>query len=494
MPAIAPRLTLDMAPGPRPEVPAGPYAVAGLRRAGVAAAQALRRHASSTEVVGYERFAPSLKRRDKRRLVAAGVQLRLGDEGDELGGDRDPSVVIKSPGIPFDAPLIEAAARRGIPVIDELELGWRLSGSPMLAVTGTNGKTTVASLARAVLECSGLAVTLAGNTGLGPALSSVAPDPDWVVCEVSSFQLEGCPALMPELAIFTNLTRDHLARHGTIRRYGELKRRLFIRGDRTVPVAIIDVGDRFGCTLADDVERLGGRVIRVGSDQHVDYEIQSARWDLRSATVELQTPTGPLELSTRLPGLHNARNVAAAVAVGDLFGLDRGQLIDAVTRHVGPPGRLEVLGLGLDFDVILDCAASPASVVAGLRTVRAALPASGLVHVVLGVLGTPEDDHLRAMGRVAGELADSVILTAGSLRPRAPTHAIAALLAGVHKAGGAKPGGAKVRVVSDRRDAIRLALRQGRPGDVVIILGRGDVSEATHDRRVDDRGTVAELV
>ena len=200
-------------------------------------------------------------------------------------------------------------------MIDELELGWRLHPAPMLAVTGTNGKTTVSSLATAVLAGNERRVSLAGNAEQGAPLSAVDPSADWIVCEVSSFQLEGCTALRPEVAVFTNLTHDHLARHGSMARYGRLKRRLLVRGDDVVPLAVIDVAGEFGRRLADEVEALGGRVVRIGFDQLADYEIRTARWDLHGAAFGLRTPTGDLTLETRLPGVHNARNVAAAVAI-----------------------------------------------------------------------------------------------------------------------------------------------------------------------------------
>jgi UDP-N-acetylmuramoylalanine-D-glutamate ligase len=473
----------------RPPVPHGPYAVAGLRRAGLAAVDALCRHATPAEVVAYERFAPGLRRRDRRRLGAAGVRIRVGDEADELVSSPRPGALIKSPGISFDAPLIRAAERLSIPVLDELELGWRLSAAPIVGITGTNGKTTVATLAADVLAGGGLTVALAGNTNAGPPLSAVGRDADLIVCEVSSFQLEGCPELMPEVAVFTNLSQDHLSRHHTMRRYGEFKRRLFVRGDLLVPVAIVDVGDRFGRGLADELQSRGGQVIRIGVDARAAYRVRDVRWDLRSAVVALATPSGELTLSTQLPGWHNARNVAAAVALGDLFGIDRRRLDEIVVAHVGPPARLEGLQFGQDPSLLLDIAGSPASVAQVLRTVRATMTPGQHLHVVLGLLGSPDEAHLRAVGGAAAGLADRLWVTSGSLRPQPPTQAIGGLVAGARAA-----TTASVQVVVRRRDAMRAALAAAGRDDVVIVLGRGDVSEPVHDRRLDDRGALRELV
>ena len=132
----------------------------------------------------------------------------------------------------------------------------------MVAVTGTNGKTTTATLAAAILAGSGLESKLAGNADIAPPLSAVTGDPDaepdLIVCEISSFQLECCPSLMPEVAVFTNLSHDHLPRHGTMRRYGEVKRSLFIKDGFAAPLAVVDTIDEFGHRLAGEIERVGG--------------------------------------------------------------------------------------------------------------------------------------------------------------------------------------------------------------------------------------------
>ena len=474
----------------RPDVPEGPYVVAGLRRAGVAAVEALCRLAGSAEVIACDRSLAGVPKRVRHSLKAAGVQLYLGpqSEVEVLDSTPPPRALIKSPGIRFDAPLIVLARQSGIAVLDEIELGWRTSHAPMLAVTGTNGKTTVASLATAVLAASGRSVSLAGNTELGPPLSAVDPGLDWIVCEVSSFQLEGCPALMPEVAVFTNLSHDHLARHRTMRRYGQLKSRLFVRGDSAVRLAVIDIADDFGRALADRVEAIGGRVVRIGFDRRCDYAIRSTRWDLRSAVVDLWTPTGGLVLQTRLPGLHNARNVAAVAALGDLFGVGRAELAGTLATQAGPPGRLEPLDFGQSHGLVLDCAASPAAVEQVLLAIRGGMNQCGRIHVVLGVLGSPDRAQQYAMGRAARELSDRLILTAGSLRPDPPLQAIEGLAAGAKSA-----RGATVEVFPRRGDAIRTALLAARPPDVVAILGRGDLSEAVSNTHIDDRTVLAEL-
>src|SRR6187551_1292607 len=209
-------------PRRRPRMPEGPYVVAGLGQAGRAAVGSLCRVKGGERVLASDRYPNRVPKRVRRDLEAAGVRTHLGSQRRVLDLPPAPRTLVKSPGIPIDAPMLRMARERGLEVFDELELGWRLNGTPMIAVTGTNGKTTTSTLAAAVLAESGLRVRLAGNADTAPPLSALNEDLDLIVCEVSSFQLEGCPSLMPEVAVFTNLTHDHLPRHGTMRRYGEV--------------------------------------------------------------------------------------------------------------------------------------------------------------------------------------------------------------------------------------------------------------------------------
>lgn len=471
---------------PRPRVPEGPYLVAGLGEAGQSAAEALRHLEGSERVLASDHRPPAVPKRVRRALDAAGVRVHLGAQEDLLELPTPPRTLIKSPGVPADAPLIQQARERGIEVFDEVELGWRLGTAPMIAVTGTNGKTTTSSLATAVLEASGVGAELAGNADIAPPLSAVTGDPEvepeLIVCEVSSFQLEGCTALLPEVAVFTNLSHDHLPRHGTMRRYGEVKRSLFIRDGVAVSLAVVDTIDEFGRELADEVEEAGGRAIRVGLGPQAMYRIKDARWDLSRAMLELETPDGDLSLETNLPGYYNARNVAAVVALADSLGVERSVLGETLAAHPGARGRFEHVGCDHPAEVILDTASSPAAVEQFLTAVRAGMDSSARLHVVLGVLGGPDPDQRRALGRVARTLSDRLVLTAGSFRRNPPLGALEGMVAG---ASGAR--GAELDVIPDREEALAIAIHGARPGDVVSVLGRGNVVESIHDTRADDR-------
>ena len=224
----------------RPPLPDGPYLVVGLARSGIAAAYMLEPYG---EVIGVDSGSPDV----------SGFEAHLDSDGLHLL-DRA-GTVVKSPGVPQEAPVIQAARARGIPVVGELELAWRLLPNPFVAVTGTNGKTTTTELIGAIYRAAGLPVAVAGN--VGTALSSYVgelADDTTIVCECSSFQLEDTDQFAPDCAVLLNLEEDHLDRHGTFEAYRAAKLRIFANqtGD---DVAIKPPAPR---TLQPDQVRLRG--------------------------------------------------------------------------------------------------------------------------------------------------------------------------------------------------------------------------------------------
>ena len=169
-------------------------------------------------------------------LGRRGVEVTAVDR--ELGNDEDLSLLdgaellVKSPGVPREAPLVVEAERRGVPIWSEVELASRLLPNPILGVTGTNGKTTTTEWLGAMFRAAGRDVAVAGN--VGRALSAVEAPPDaWVVCELSSFQLEDIHDFRPRVAVLVNLEFDHLDRHGTFAAYREAKLRVFANANHT---------------------------------------------------------------------------------------------------------------------------------------------------------------------------------------------------------------------------------------------------------------------
>jgi len=289
--------------GTRPEEPAPAEAwvprralVVGLARSGLAASQALAR--CGVEVVAADR-SPDV---DAGRLGGLGVELRLGTEEEALLEGVE--LVVKSPGVPAESPLVGGARSRGIPVWSEVELGYRLlpAGSHLIGITGTNGKTTTTELLGAILRAAGRPVEVAGN--VGRALTDVAlaaPENTWIVCELSSFQLEDVHTLACDVAVLLNLEPDHLDRHGTFEAYRDAKLRIFERARaKVVPRGFGIDGVEFS---ADD----------------------------------------PLPAEPLVPGRHNRENAAAATAAARAAGVPDDAIAEALRTFPGVPHRLELV-------------------------------------------------------------------------------------------------------------------------------------------------------
>ncbi len=456
-------------PEGRPAAPPGPYLVVGLGVAGIAAAHALVDRFGSSSVRACDSGQPTL---EGSWLRDRGVGIWTESDGLEaLAKSPSCRCIVKSPGVPFGAAVLERAAKLGIPIIDELELGWRLLPAPIAAVTGTNGKSTVCALVAGAAELAGMDPVVAGNTAFGPPLSAVPSDhPGLIVCEVSSYQLEGCPELLPDAAVLTNVGLDHLVRHRTLAAYAEVKRRLFVRGSRAVPLAVLNADDQRCRRLAAEIDGGERTVIRFGRHRDAEFRLLGCGWTLPSAWLEAQTPAGPLRLNTRLPGAHNASNALAAFALCHGLGIDFDATATAIEQMPGVPGRWEVLDEGQSFDVIVDCAHSPDAILAVLQALRAIVsrrPSSRL-HAVISASGVHTGRIRWPMGVAAGRLADRVIVTEGNPRGD-PVIATA----GPVVAGARSTGNRAVELVPRRRAAIETAIANARPGDVVAILGRG---------------------
>jgi UDP-N-acetylmuramoylalanine--D-glutamate ligase len=272
----------------RPPLPGGPYLVVGLARSGVAAALALR--ARGEEVVGVDAGAP-----DVGRLAREGVEVHLDDSGVQLL-DRV-ATLVKSPGVPHSAAVVEAARARGLTLVGELELAWRLLPNDFIAVTGTNGKTTTTELIGHIHREAGLPVAVAGN--VGTPVSSLVGSLDaaaTVVCEASSFQLEDTTAFAPAAAVLLNITADHLDRHGSLVAYREAKLNAFRRqSPEAVAVAPADVA------VPGSARRVP---FGIGGELSLDGEMLTWRGEPLLASGEI-----------RLPGTHNRENAMAAAAV-----------------------------------------------------------------------------------------------------------------------------------------------------------------------------------
>jgi UDP-N-acetylmuramoylalanine--D-glutamate ligase len=288
--------------------------VLGAVRSGIAAAEALQRCAPHVHVVLADR-------RSDAGEAPAGVEALPGRDDPELLAGAD--LLVKSPGVPEEAEIVRAARSAGIPVWAEVELAYRLleERNPIVGITGTNGKTTTTLLTAAMLERGGVACASAGN--VGTALSTFAGriEPGrTIVCELSSFQLEGVEQFRADIGVLLNLTPDHLDRHGSFEPYAAAKLRLFER-QRERDLAVLCVDDAYVAALGDaDVPGEGRRLRVSGAD------------------------LGPFEeafAASRLRGPHNRANTACALAVVRELGAGEAGAADALRDFAAPAHRLE---------------------------------------------------------------------------------------------------------------------------------------------------------
>jgi UDP-N-acetylmuramoylalanine--D-glutamate ligase len=200
----------------------------GMAATGVAAARVLRRRGA--RVVAHDQKPAERLGETPAQLAALGVECRVGDEAYQ--GLERADLIVPSPGVPAHAEVLQAAMARGTPVRSEIELAWEIARAPILAVTGTNGKTTTVLMLGEILQADGREVTVAGNLLAGGrqlpliAAADEAGPEAWIVAEVSSFQLEWVCGFRPRVAVITNITADHLDRHGTVEAYVAAKARL----------------------------------------------------------------------------------------------------------------------------------------------------------------------------------------------------------------------------------------------------------------------------
>jgi UDP-N-acetylmuramoylalanine--D-glutamate ligase len=385
---------------PRPPLPGGPYLVVGLARSGVAAALALR--ALGQTVVGVDAGGsdrPALAHA-AGRLREAGVEVRLDASGVDLAARA--RTLVKSPGVPQDAPPIRAARDRGAVVLGELELAWRLIPNEFVAVTGTNGKTTTTEWIGHVHREAGLPVVVAGN--VGTAASSLVgdlPGDVTVVCEASSFQLEDTVGFSPEAAVLLNLSPDHLDRHPSYEDYVTAKLRIFVnQGNYDVAVVPADLG----------VEDLGGCARRVtfGSGPGPDLSERAGHlWWGEQPVVRVD--------EIALPGAHNRQNAMATAAVCLTRGLDADAVATGLRTFVGVRHRLERIAVPDGVTWVND---SKATNVASTIVALQAFP--GGIHLIAGGRGKQQDfspiaplvaERCRAVyliGEAAAELADAL--------------------------------------------------------------------------------------
>jgi UDP-N-acetylmuramoylalanine--D-glutamate ligase len=418
----------------RPELPEGPFLVVGMARSGQAAARLLADRGE--RVVGVDSGHPG----GLAGLREVGVEVVLDADGVALlEGVR---TVVKSPGVPREAPVIAAALGRGIDVVGELELAWRAVPNRFVAVTGTNGKTTTVELLGHVYRTAGEAVAVAGNVGtpLSELAGSIEADAT-VICEASSFQLEDSVAFAPECSVFLNLAPDHLDRHADLESYLAAKLRIFAnQGNDDVAVYNADDPELAGVDL-------GGCARRVAFCTGAAPDCEVA---LAEGTIFYDGEPLLAVDELGLLGEHNVANAMAAAAAALSMGIDREAVREGLRSFAGVPHRLEPIAEIKGVRFVNDSkATNVASATVGLRAFDVG------VHAILGgsekgesygPLLDPVREHCRAV-YLAGASAERL---AEALAP-------------------AVQSGLPLYRCADLEEAVRRAAAAAEPGEVVLL-------------------------
>lgn len=357
----------------------------------------------------------------------------------------------------------------------------------LVAVTGTNGKTTVAHLVRRIIAenrgPAGMIGTIAYHTGLRqlPAtlttpeslhLSGMLREMREIGCvgavmEASSVAIDRhrVHGLAFDVIAFTNLTRDHLDYHGDMERYYRAKRALFRRTPHADPVAVLNIDDPAGRRLAGEIDL---RRVTFGTADDAVIRASAVALDLDGTRLEIEENGVVQPVRSRLIGRFNAENILTAFAVGRALGIEPEGIAAAIAVEPPVRGRMERVEWDGPFTVLVDYAHTDDGLRQILETANEL--ARRRVIVVFGCGGDRDRGKRPLMGQHAVRLSDIAVLTSDNPRSEDPQAIVADVLAGI--AAVSKPR-AKLHTIPDRREAIATALRLARPGDVVLLAGKG---------------------
>ncbi len=357
----------------------------------------------------------------------------------------------------------------------------------LAGITGTNGKTTTAYLVASIPEAAGEPVAMTGTVEYrigaerrkAERTTPEATDMQRLLrrgvevgcktavmeCSSQAMDFHRCDALEYAVAVFTNLTRDHLDYHITMENYWYAKRRLFDGLGTRPKTSVINVDDPHGVELADELEREDLHVIRYALKTEADVTARNPEFSLAGMRFELFTPAGNQEFHSPLVGPPHIYNTLAAVASGLALGYKLDVIIRALGNCTGAPGRFERVAHSGDFAVVVDYAHSDDALLNVLRTARDVT--SGRIITVFGCGGDRDRSKRAPMGEAAGGLSDVVILTSDNPRTEDAQRILADAELGIRKTG--KP----YKKIADRREAIFQAVSEARSRDLVLIAGKG---------------------
>jgi UDP-N-acetylmuramoylalanine--D-glutamate ligase len=412
--------------------------VVGLGKSGAASALFLKDHGARVTVSDTKTEAELAA--EIPALLDAGIAVETGGHGERTFREQD--LIVVSPGVPVDAPTLQTARSLGSPVIGEIELAARFMRAPMVAITGSNGKTTTTALTGEILKHAGFATEVGGNIGT-PAITLVeraVPD-GFVVLEVSSFQLETIQAFRPKVAVVLNLTPDHLDRHRTFEAYVNAKARIF-ENQQADDVAVLNADDATCVGLAG---RTKAQVYWFSRKK----EVANGAY-VRDGRIFFRDRAGLHEImpasEIRLKGAHNVENALAAISVAAVLGASPDKIREAVGSFKAVEHRIEYVATIGGVEYYNDSKATNVD-----ATIKAVESFSGNIHLILG--GKDKGSDYSALNDLLRQRAKCVY-TIGA--------AAAKIESQIKDAAEIVPAGTLEK-------AIRKAAAVAQPGDVVLL-------------------------
>jgi len=414
--------------------------VVGLGKSGLAAALFLRRRGAQVTVSDI-RSAEALGK-EIPALLEEGIAVEAGGHG--LLTFRRQDLIVVSPGVPLDTPELVQVKAFGLPIIGELELASRYLKGKLLAITGSNGKTTTTALCGSILEAGNVPVQVGGNIGVPViALVDQSRDDGWSVLEVSSFQLETTTRFRPEIAVILNVTPDHLDRHGTFENYTAAKERIF--ANQTAEDALVlnaddDVTSRMAARAKSRIFWFSTkRVVRQGAFVHQGAVVFRAS--------EQAAPEFILKVENiPLKGRHNVENVLAAVCAARVAGVDPDAIRKAVESFKAVEHRLEFVAEINGVDYYND---SKATNVDAAAKAIAAFP--GGIHLILG--GKDKNSDYRQLRSLLEERVKTVY-TIGAAAEKIEMHIY---------------GAVPIVTAGTLERAVTQAAEAAQPGEIVLL-------------------------
>jgi UDP-N-acetylmuramoyl-L-alanyl-D-glutamate--2,6-diaminopimelate ligase len=382
----------------------------------------------------------------------------------------------------------------------------------LVGITGTNGKTTTAYLIASIPEAAGEPVAMTGTVEYrigkerrkADRTTPEATDMQRLLrqavtrgcktavmeCSSQAMDFHRCDELEYAVAVFTNLTRDHLDYHKTMENYWYAKQRLFDGRLGSRPrTSVVNLDDPYGVELAQRLKGEGLKIVTYAVKNSADVTARNAQFSLNGMRFQLHTPSQDREFLSPLVGPPHVYNTLAAISSGLALGYDMEVIARALGSCTGAPGRFERVPHGGDFAVVVDYAHSDDALLNVLRTARDVT--RGRIVTVFGCGGDRDRSKRAPMGEAAGSLSDVVILTSDNPRTEDPQQILADAEVGIEKTG--KP----YRKIADRREAIEQAIGEARPNDLVLIAGKGHEDYQIIGREVfhfDDREVASQAL